>query len=391
MNPTKMSTPPRFLEELLDHVADHLHNERHNLKNCCLVSKSWVPRTRKHLFATISLHHKGDLQSWKNVFPDPSISLAHYTKTLVIGCPQSVTAGDGEEGGWLSAFSRVVRLAMYIPSMDQRVISLVPFHGLSPVIKSLRIYLTTFPSSPIFNLIRSFPPLENLHVEVREALADPVDSCDGQQPPVQTLNPSALTGSLKLVGIGRWSPLVRPLLALPSGLHFRSLCLTLIDGKTVSMATALVERCRSTLESLELDCGYIRMFILRCFHPSDSLLSVEESFSNSVDLSKAKNLKHVSFSVSRNSQWIIPTLQTVTSAHKHFQQISFNISFISLELDTDCEDIIDTTSFKDAIGEATCRGYSGLDLLLAQLQESHSIRLEVTLSHTEIFRSLFTP
>ena len=144
------------------------------------------------------------------------------------------------------------------------------------------------------------------------------------------------------------------------------------------MATALVERCRSTLESLELDCGYIRMFILRCFHPSDSLLSVEESFSNSVDLSKAKNLKHVSFSVSRNPQWIIPTLQTVTSAHKRFQQISFNISFISLELDTDCEDIIDTTSFKDAIGEAICRGYSELDLLLAQLQESYSIRLEVT-------------
>ena len=184
-----MSTPPRFLEELLDHVVDHLHNERHNLKNCCLVSKSWVPRTRKHLFATISLHHEGDLQSWKNVFPDPSISPAHYTKTLVIGCPQSVTAGDVEEGGWLSAFSRVVRLAMYIPSMDRRVISLVPFHGLSPVIKSLRIYLTTFPSSPIFNLICSFSPLENLHVEVREALADHVDSCDGQQPPVRNTKP----------------------------------------------------------------------------------------------------------------------------------------------------------------------------------------------------------
>ena len=39
--------------EMLDHVVDHLHDARDALRNCCLVSKSWVPRARKHLFADI--------------------------------------------------------------------------------------------------------------------------------------------------------------------------------------------------------------------------------------------------------------------------------------------------------------------------------------------------
>ena len=373
-----MSTPPRFLEELLDHVVDNLHYERENLENCCLVSKSWIPRARKHLFSTISIRDTGNLQSWKNAFPDPSSSPACYAKTLAIGCPEVVATGDAEEGGWLSAFSRVVRLAMYIPSMDRQVISLVPFHGFSPFIRSLRIHLTTFPSSPIFNLICSFSPLENLHVEVRKGLDDPVDNFDGQQPPVQTQNPPAFTGSLKFEGIGLWSPLVRPLLSLPSGLHFQSLCLTLIDKKIISLATALVERCRSTLESLELDCVYTRMFILHCFHPNDLLLSVEESFPGSIELSKAKNIKRVSFSVSQNPQWIIPTLRTVTPAHMKFRRMSLNISFHFLDLDDDSVDTMDSAGFKNVIGKAACRGWSELDLLLGQLWESHSIRPEVT-------------
>ena len=260
-----MSTP-RLLEELLDHVVDHLHDERANLENCCLVSKSWIPRARKHLFSTISIRGAGNLQSWKNAFPDPSSSPARYTKTLVIGCPEVVAIEDVVAGGWLSAFSRVVRLAMHVPSvgdgLDQQDISLIPFHGLFPAIRSLSIHLITFPSSPIFNLICSFPTLENLHVEVCKRLTDRVDGFDVQQSPVQTLNPPAFSGSLKLQVKGGWNPLIHPLLSLPSGIHFRSLCLALNDEKDVSSAVTLVERCHSTLESLRLSCGYIRMFAL---------------------------------------------------------------------------------------------------------------------------------
>ncbi|KAF9642961.1 hypothetical protein BDM02DRAFT_3104213, partial [Thelephora ganbajun] len=56
MSQTTMSNPhkPHLPPEILDYIVDFLYNEPETLKQCCLVSKSWVPRTRKHLFADIN-------------------------------------------------------------------------------------------------------------------------------------------------------------------------------------------------------------------------------------------------------------------------------------------------------------------------------------------------
>ena len=212
------------------------------------------PRIRKYLFADISLQDEFDLELWKNTFPDPSTSPARYTKTLTITLPEVFTPADAEEGGWLSAFSRVRHLAIDIIGMIQPEISLAPFHGLSPVIKSLRIRLevATFPSSRIFDLIRSFPSLEDLDVEASEELTECADGVDGQQTPVKTSVPPTFTGSLKLYLEGGSTPLLRPLLSLPSGLHFRELWLTCDDDEDISMAAEVVERCCPTLESLKI-------------------------------------------------------------------------------------------------------------------------------------------
>ena len=102
-----MSHPP-FPAELLDHIIDDLHDARDVLKSCCLVSTSWVPRTRRYLFADVTFHDAKDLRSWKNTFPDPSASPACYTDHLAIFCPEEVTPADAEERGWITAFSRVV-------------------------------------------------------------------------------------------------------------------------------------------------------------------------------------------------------------------------------------------------------------------------------------------
>ena len=39
--------------EILDHIVDLLHDSQTPLRNCCLVSKPWVARTRRHLFAEV--------------------------------------------------------------------------------------------------------------------------------------------------------------------------------------------------------------------------------------------------------------------------------------------------------------------------------------------------
>ena len=89
---------PYLLPELLDDVVDFLHSSGYALKSCALVSNSWAPRTRKHLFAKIWLHCAQDLESWNAVFAGPSTSPACCTKTPVIDSPHIIAAaGIGED------------------------------------------------------------------------------------------------------------------------------------------------------------------------------------------------------------------------------------------------------------------------------------------------------
>ena len=101
--------------ETLDYIVDLLHDESSALNECCLVSKSWIPRTRRHLFAHIQFYSADDLKSWKKTFPDPAKSPAYRTHTLFIGCVQFIEEGDAEEDGWIQAFSRVEQLVVNCP------------------------------------------------------------------------------------------------------------------------------------------------------------------------------------------------------------------------------------------------------------------------------------
>ena len=100
---------PRLPQEIADYIVDLLHDEPETLKRCCLVSKSWISRVRRHLFYEIRIDSRADLAAWKRVFPDPANSPGYYTRSLRI-TSVDVTAADFEEGGWFRAFSNVVRL-----------------------------------------------------------------------------------------------------------------------------------------------------------------------------------------------------------------------------------------------------------------------------------------
>jgi len=141
---------PYLLPEILDYVIDHLHDEPKSLKECCLVSKSWVPRTRKHLFADVKFRSADNLGSWKRTFPDPANSPACHAHTLFVGCPQAVAEADAEEGGRIQSFSRVEWLGVSYPRTNLFIaaeFSLVPFHKLSLSLKSLRVTSLLLPQS----------------------------------------------------------------------------------------------------------------------------------------------------------------------------------------------------------------------------------------------------
>ena len=133
---------PSFPPEVLDIIVDFLDKEFKALRNCCLVAKSWVPRTRKYLFLAVTFPSPQHLESWKT-FLDPSNSPAHHTHSLSIRCPHVATAGDAEEGGWIRTFSRVLCLDIasgLVLDSDDTEVSFTPFHGFSPVLKTLRLF-----------------------------------------------------------------------------------------------------------------------------------------------------------------------------------------------------------------------------------------------------------
>ena len=101
---------------------------------------------------------------------------------------------------------------------------LVPFHGFSPLIYSLTVAFLPPPTSRIFNLIYSFPLLEDLVVLNFGCSSVAQDAhFGGDLAVVQSPNPPAFTGLLDLFLGNRIDFIVPQLLSLPNGLNFREL------------------------------------------------------------------------------------------------------------------------------------------------------------------------
>ena len=96
------SLPP----ELLDIIVDHLRNQPATLKVCCIVSISWVSRTRMYLFACIRFRPpKRSVELWKQSFPNPSNSLAHHTRTMTFLEPESAVLVNPDITGWICSLA----------------------------------------------------------------------------------------------------------------------------------------------------------------------------------------------------------------------------------------------------------------------------------------------
>ena len=108
---TTMSDP-RLPPEISDHIVDLLHDQPETLKRCCLVSRSWVQRTRKHLFGEIVFPYLTELRAWKNAFPDPDNSPAKYTRLLSFGSTEALIVVVEGRDYWTRVFHHVVGLTL---------------------------------------------------------------------------------------------------------------------------------------------------------------------------------------------------------------------------------------------------------------------------------------
>ena len=236
-----------FPPELLDLVVGNLCDQPATLKACCLVSKSWVPRARRYLFAHVrfsSGDHPNvcDFDSWIRAFPDPLNTPAHHTRSLTISGLTAITAATTHGHAWVRSFNSIVKLAVETHWQDDDKVSLTQLHGLSSTLKSLSVNCSSLPLSEAFNLICSFPLLEDLSLipshSQQQRVLDPVE------PP--STSPK-LTGSLQLQGDIRF--ITRRLLDFPGGLHFIKISMD-CHGACLESAVDLVSRCCDTLEYL---------------------------------------------------------------------------------------------------------------------------------------------
>jgi len=251
LNKTAMSNPS-LPQETLDYIVDLLHGEPEALKACCLVSKSWVSRTRKHLFVRVLFRSADDLEAWRATFPDPANSPASYSLALSV-CSPAVPGADTEAGGLIRSFSHIESLHVAAEiNLDNAEVSLAPFRGISPTLKSLRVY-SFFLCPQVFDLVRSFPLLEDLALT---GMNNSLDDDGGPHEP-QTIIPSTsppLTGCLDLI-TPSMGYAVRRLVDIPNGIHFRKLMLSWFLEEDFRWIMELILRCADTLESLDIGCS----------------------------------------------------------------------------------------------------------------------------------------
>jgi len=101
----------RLPQEIIDYILDLLREERRTLKRCYLVSRSWAPRARTHLFRRINFysHWSCGFDGWKMIFREPINSPGSLVHTLGVHYLRAL-ACLSDEGGWIQSFSHVVRL-----------------------------------------------------------------------------------------------------------------------------------------------------------------------------------------------------------------------------------------------------------------------------------------
>jgi len=172
---------PHLPPEIVDYIIDFLHDKPETLKQCCLASKSLVPRAQRHIFKNIQIGSLDKLEAWKRIFPDAKNSPARHALSLVILCAELVVAEDAKEGGWISSFTNVERLELwnsfsseFEPSPLNS--SLAPFQILSASVKSLRVFFEPLQPSKALEFICSFPLLEDLGITSGPQVTECIDS-----------------------------------------------------------------------------------------------------------------------------------------------------------------------------------------------------------------------
>ena len=256
----------RFPQELVDEVIDNLNNPR-DLRVCSLVSSKWLERSRRRLFANVSLNTWNFDQWRRNITPGPN-GISAYVRFLTLRQARSIVSLEPETlmgiMDHLTSFQRLKALLLQDVNFDDLFDgpSLVQCFGhFGATVKSLHLHGIGTDTSTMLFFVGLFPNLDHLTIN------SPILSIGETEVPKVA---PPLRGKLQLSGLGvTSSTLLQGILLLP--LHLEEVSVTHSQIADSWVLNRLIEACAPTLKKVELahlTCG---TFYTRFLHGTTPL------------------------------------------------------------------------------------------------------------------------
>jgi len=202
----------RLPAELTDSIIDHLYADYRSLKICSTVCKTWLPRSRHHLFddVNVCLQHSNH-DSFFQLLDSPRATLVPYVRRL--------TLRDQRGDKWvfraihrltaLTAVKSLVVEQMQFAELQTKTIPALcaAFRGL----ESLRMYQVSFGSlAHLMNMLSASTSLE--HIELSMVEWDSIEMCstDGDQKAPSRLRSLTLGSNCNKNAVIAWLQFCRP-------------------------------------------------------------------------------------------------------------------------------------------------------------------------------------
>ena len=232
--------PLDIVDEILNHLAAGVFLGR--LRACALVSKSWIPSCRQHLFHTVRFDSK-TVGRWLKTFPVPEQSPAHYVRDLHIWA---------ERYGWApeNFFEHTPRFinvrSIRISGLEKDSVYWIPLRWRLPeCITSLTIDSNEVTLLEIRDIMARLPNLDNLELPGPLFPADRTELLG-----IGTVLRGRFGGRLRLRNVCYDSKdIVNMLLEIPTGLRFTEIGVDCARQCLPSVVT-LVESCCQTIAKL---------------------------------------------------------------------------------------------------------------------------------------------
>ena len=280
--PTPMSssaTSAHLPQELVDTVIDELKNDIGSLRACSLISKPWVYRSRKYLFATVNLP-TFLLRRWQDTIPtnpvelpDPhyhvqSLSLYPSTGSAAFCIPETFV-------NHLSSFTQVSRLTItnslweeWTNAFSDRALVSRYFGGFGRTLRRLELTRVYLNMAVLEGLLDIFPWLEEILIFSPMMVSEGPKSVEASPPSREHLGIPKAEESSNVVDPGKQAPsrwidsitLLFPPKYLIVGLTNLPLrCRELVLAEDFHhMLNLLLDSTGHTLESLAIRSSFVR-------------------------------------------------------------------------------------------------------------------------------------